>query len=98
MRADKTGFIHGGFIFNLADHAAMLAVNHPNVVLGAANVKFLKPVKEGQILAAEAKITKKKGKNIFVNVELKTGGSLVFEGEFICFTPKRHVLEAKKAK
>ena len=43
MRADKSGLIHGGFIFSMADYAAMVAINHPNVVLGGANVKFLKP-------------------------------------------------------
>ena len=44
MAVDRVGLIHGGFIFGLADYAAMIAVNHPNVVLGAADVKFLKPV------------------------------------------------------
>ena len=37
MAVDASGLVHGGFIFGLADHAAMVAVNHPNVVLGAAD-------------------------------------------------------------
>ena len=45
MRVDEHGLVHGGFIFGVADYAAMLAVNQPNVVLGAAEVQFLKPVK-----------------------------------------------------
>ena len=40
MAVDKTGLVHGGFIFGLADYAAMIAVNHPNVVLGASDVRF----------------------------------------------------------
>jgi len=32
MRADASGLVHGGFVFGLADYAAMLAVNHPHVV------------------------------------------------------------------
>ncbi|MHA1803899.1 MAG: hotdog domain-containing protein [Promethearchaeota archaeon] len=96
MRADKTGLIHGGFIFSLADHAAMLAINHPNVVLGAAHVKFLKPVREGQTIIAEAIITKKEGKKIFVHVDVRFENSSVFEGEFTCFIPKHHVLETRK--
>lgn len=44
MAVDGQGLTHGGFVFGLADHAAMIAVNHPNVVLGSADVKFLKPV------------------------------------------------------
>ena len=39
MRADEHGLVHGGFVFSLADHAAMLAIDHPNVVIGKAEVK-----------------------------------------------------------
>jgi acyl dehydratase len=42
----------------------MIAVNHPNVVLGAAEVKFLKPVKAGETVIAEAKVKKRKVKKI----------------------------------
>jgi hypothetical protein len=35
MAADDRGLVHGGFVFGAADYAAMLAVNHPNVVLDA---------------------------------------------------------------
>jgi acyl-coenzyme A thioesterase PaaI-like protein len=41
MAVDLVGLTHGGFTFGLADYAAMLAVNHPNVVLGSAQVKSL---------------------------------------------------------
>ena len=30
MAADDQGLVHGGFVFGLADYAAMLAVNDPN--------------------------------------------------------------------
>jgi len=63
MKVDQTGLVHGGFIFGLADYAAMIAVNHPNVVLGAAEVKFLKPVRAGETVTAEAKVENKEGKN-----------------------------------
>ena len=52
MAADGSGLAHGGFIFGLADYAAMIAVNHPNVVLGAAEVRFLKPVVSGETVVA----------------------------------------------
>ena len=60
MSVDKQGLVHGGFIFGLADYAAMVAVNDPNVVLGSADVKFLKPVKTGETVIAEAKTTAEK--------------------------------------
>lgn len=93
MVTDENGLIHGGFIFSLADYASMLAVNHPNVVLGGANVKFLKPAILGDELLAEANLIKKEGKKLIVNVDIKKNNEIIFKGEFICFVPEIHVLE-----
>ncbi len=92
MSVDQTGLVHGGFIFGLADHAAMIAVNHPNVVLGAAEVKFLKPVKAGETVVAEAKVEEKEGKKNSVTVSVSRGEEIVFEGMFTCFVLEKHVL------
>lgn len=92
MAVDVTGLVHGGFIFGLADYSAMIAVNHPNVVLGAAEVKFLKPVKAGEVLIAEARAGEKEGKRHSVSVTVKNGDTEVFKGMFICFTLDKHVL------
>lgn len=93
MAADEKGLVHGGFIFGLADYAAMLAVNHPNVVLGAASVKFLKPVVVGDELRAVAKVVEVKGKKYKVLVKVKKAEDVVFEGEFIAIVPDIHVLD-----
>ncbi|WP_457600182.1 thioesterase, FlK family [Hydrogenivirga sp.] len=93
MAADEKGLVHGGFIFSAADYSAMLAVNHPNVVLGRAEVKFLKPVKVGDTVRFEAKVEKREGKKIIVNVVGKRGEDEVFTGEFYCVVPQTHVLE-----
>lgn len=92
MAVDGTGLVHGGFVFGLADYAAMIAVNHPNVVLGAANVKFLKPVRVDDMVEAEAKVVSKAGKRHTVFVTAKKGHEQIFEGEFTCFVLDRHVL------
>ncbi len=93
MILDDTGLIHGGFAFGLADFAAMIAVNHPNTVLGGAEVRFIEPVKEGDILIAEANLIKKEGKRIVVDVNVKRESEIVFIGQFICFAPEKHVLD-----
>ena len=93
MTADDSGLVHGGFLFGLADYAAMLAVNHPNVVLGGADVKFLKPVKAGESVCAEACVTSSSGKKQMVSVEVKRDDTVVFQGEFACFVLEKHVLE-----
>jgi len=96
MRADERGLVHGAFVFGLADYAAMLAVNHPNVVLGAAEVRFLKPVVAGETLVAEAAIVGVQGRKRHVRVEVsREGGEAVFAGTFTCFAPERHVLEPR---
>ena len=92
MKVDYHGLVHGGFIFGLADHAAMIAVNDPNVVLGAADVKFLKPVRTGDAVVAEARVTVKKGKKQMVSVTVTRHGEAVFTGEFTCFVLEHHVL------
>ncbi len=93
MAADDKGLVHGGFIFGLADYAAMIAVNHPNVVLGGADVKFLKPVAVGETVTAEARVGEVRGKKHTVAVTAVRGGETVFEGTFVCFTLEKHVLE-----
>jgi acyl-coenzyme A thioesterase PaaI-like protein len=71
MAADAAGLVHGGFVFGLADHAAMLAVNHPNVVLGSAAVRFLRPVAVGERLIAEATVAETAGRRSRVMVAVR---------------------------
>ena len=92
MAVDETGLVHGGFVFGLADHAAMLAVNDPNVVLGAANTRFLKPVRVGERLLARAICTDASGRKRSVGVEVVRDEEPVMTGEFVCFVLDRHVL------
>jgi len=92
MVADGHGLVHGGFVFGLADHAAMLAVNHPHVVLGRAEMRFLAPVRVGETLTAEARVGETEGAKIPVAVEVRRGSEVVAAGKMTCFTPERHVL------
>ncbi len=96
MVVDEKGLVHGGFIFGAADYCAMLAVNHPNVVLGGADVKFLKPTKVGEILYFEGIVKSKDGKKREVEVIGKNQkDQIVFQGNFICFILEKHVLDKK---
>ena len=96
MRADARGLVHGGFVFGLADYAAMLAVNHPNVVLGSASTRFERPVVVGDTLIARAKLRPAEGKKQIVDVEVTRQDVVVMRGEFTCFSPGRHVLAPKE--
>ncbi len=97
MAADERGLVHGGFVFGLADHAAMLAVDHPNVVLASAEARFLAPVSVGERLVAAARLTAEEGKKKIVEVTVSRDGdpAAVFTGRFVCAVPARHVLEPR---
>jgi uncharacterized protein (TIGR00369 family) len=93
MAVDDMGLTHGGFVFGLADHAAMIAVNHPHVVLGAADVKFVKPVQTGDSIEAEARVVSAAGRKRVVDVQVKRNNETLFSGVFTCFILKKHVLD-----
>jgi len=92
MTVDETGLVHGGYIFGLADYAAMIAVNHPNVVLGSSEVKFLKPVRAGETVIAAATAEARQGKKQIVAVTVTRDDEAVLSGSFTCFVLDRHVL------
>ena len=94
MRVDDSGLIHGGFVYGLADHAAMLAINTPYVVLGSSQSRFLAPVQVGQELIAEAQVQDdQEGRRRRVGVTVFVDDSPVFEGVFTTFSLDNHVLE-----
>jgi uncharacterized protein (TIGR00369 family) len=94
MAADEFGLVHGGFVFGLADYAAMLAVNHPNVVLGSAEVRFVAPVRVGEVVTATATRTELKGKKHTLEAVAKVAEREVFRGVFTAFVLERHVLQS----
>ena len=87
------GSSHGGFVFGAVDYAAMLAVNDPNVVLGAAETRFVAPVSVGQSVAVRATITETKGRKRKVEVEAKVDETVVLTGTLTCFVLDNHVLD-----
>jgi acyl-coenzyme A thioesterase PaaI-like protein len=93
MAADDRGLVHGGFVFSLADHAAMLAVNDPYVVLGSAEVRFTAPVRVGEEVVATAVRTAQKGNKHVLEVSAKAGEREVLKGTLTAFVLEHHVLD-----
>jgi|GEM_PF-147410 len=93
MAADHRGLVHGGFVFGAADFAAMVAVNDPNVVLGAAETRFTAPVRAGDMVACTATVTAEKGRKRAVTVVCAVDGRTVMEGSFTTFVLDHHVLD-----
>ena len=96
MAADEQGLVHGGFVFGLADYAAMLAVNEPNVVLASADVSFLKPVRVGERLLAIAAVGDVEGRKHRVHCAVRGADGDVLQGRFTCVVTRQHVLEPRE--
>lgn len=94
MAADERGLVHGGFVFGLADYAAMLAVNDPNVVLGAAQARFLVPVAVEQTIVGYAEVGEEKGKKRTVEAYAMVGDVEVFRATFTAFVLEQHVFDS----
>lgn len=96
MRVDDRGLVHGGFVFGLADHAAMLAVNEPTVVLTGAETTFERPVRVGDDVVAEAEVVEESGRAREVEVVAYVVDDeeerRVFGGTFQTYEPEEHVL------
>lgn len=93
MAADERGLVHGGFVFGLADYAAMLAVNDPNVVLGAADARFLAPVKVAQRIIASAEVREESGKKRTIEALARVDEVEVFRATFTAFVLEKHVFD-----
>lgn len=93
MRVDERGLVHGGFVFGLADYAAMVAVNDPNVVLGAADARFVAPVRVGDVVVATARVLEEKGKKRVVECIARVDEREVFTGTFTAFVLEHHVFD-----
>ena len=94
MAADHRGLVHGGFVFGAADYAAMLAVNDPNVVLGAADCRFTAPVEVGSVVEIHAEEVEHKGKKRVVEVRATVDGKEVLTGTLTTFVLDSHVLDS----
>jgi acyl-coenzyme A thioesterase PaaI-like protein len=93
MAVDGRGLVHGGFTFGLADYAAMLSVNHPNVVLGKSVSRFIAPVKVGDLMKAKAVVESQDGRRREVKVEVTIEEKIVYTGTLNCYILEKHVLE-----
>lgn len=97
MVADPQGLVHGGFVFGAADHAAMLAVNDPNVVLGAADLRFVAPVAVGETVTCIATLTESKGRKHLLTTTCSVGERTVLTGTLTCFVLDKHVLHGSES-
>jgi len=84
VRADMTnghGIGHGGFTYALADSAFAFACNSHNrrTVAFRCDIHYLAPVREGDLLVAEAVERQRSGRNGIYDVVVRSGDTVVAE-------------------
>jgi acyl-CoA thioesterase len=72
---------HGGFVFMLADTAFACACNSdgPVTVAAGADISFLAPVREGDVLVASAAERARSGRSGIYDVTVRRGEEIVAE-------------------
>ncbi len=72
---------HGGLTFSLADSAFAFACNSYNrrTVAAAADIRFLAPTREGDLLVASAVERNREGRNGVYDVTVRCGKTVVAE-------------------
>jgi acyl-CoA thioesterase len=87
------GLAHGGFVFLLADTAFACACNShgPVTVAAGADVSFLRPVRAGDLLEAQARERAVSGRNGIYDVTVRHDGDVVaeFRGRSRVISPGR---------
>lgn len=80
------GICHGGLMFTLADSTFAFACNSHNVpaVAAGCSIEFLKPVRGGEVLTAEAQEQALSGRHGIYDIRVTTSNGLlvaVFRGK-----------------
>jgi len=87
------GMTHGGFVFLLADTAFACACNShgPVTVAAGADISFLAPTREGDVLTAYAQERVTKGRSGIYDVTVTCDGDVVaeFRGRSRRFPPEK---------
>ena len=75
------GIIHGGYVFLLADTAFACACNYPGAVTVAASadITFVSPARQGDVLVAEAVERHRYGRSGIYDVSVSCGDRVVAE-------------------
>jgi acyl-CoA thioesterase len=84
IRADMVNghaIAHGGLIFTLADTAFACACNSygPVTVASSAEIVFVAPAREGDVLVAEAVVRTRFGRSGLYDVTVRRGGDVIAE-------------------
>jgi acyl-coenzyme A thioesterase PaaI-like protein len=89
----RTKIARGHYLFAQANSLAVSVIDAEIVLTGSAEVRFIRPVKQGERLISKAVVRENRDDRALVEVMSKSGGESVFEGQFVVFKLTMHRLE-----
>lgn len=89
----RNGIARGHHLFAQANSLAVAVINDDLALTAKSNIRFTRPVKEGDRVVAKAKVIHMKDQKDRTTVEVQSlvGGELVFTGEFEMYRSKKSV-------
>lgn len=95
MLNKSMGIARSNYIFAQANSLALALVDAPAALTGVANVKYKKPVFQGEKLVAKAKVTRTRGNKSFILVSVRSKDTEVFKAKFIIVALNREESETE---
>lgn len=83
MVIERTGIPRGYYMFAQANTLALAIIDAPAALTGVANVKYLRPIHEGERLVAKAQVIRQRGNKYFIWVKIRNEKCEVFRAKFI---------------
>ncbi len=85
----KARVARGHYLFAQANSLAIALVDAPMALTGSVELKFIRPVRLGEVVVAEGKVTKRKGDKYWVDVLLQANTEAVLRGHWVLFARER---------
>lgn len=83
MAFSRTGIVRGHYLFAQGNSLAVAIIDAWTALTGSARIRFLRPVRPGDRVVAEALVARShRGKHLVV-VSSGVGGEEVFRGQFV---------------
>lgn len=83
MVFERNKIVRGHYIYSLAETLAISVIDARVAVIGIANIKYKKPVYQGERLVAKAEVKRVKANSFIVWVVIITKNVEVFRGKFL---------------
>lgn len=81
----KARVARGHYLFAQANSLAIALVDAPMALTGSVRLKFVRPVRLGEIVVAEGKVLNRKQNKYWVQVSVKVDSEEVLRGDWVLF-------------